>query len=119
MKFTKKLLGYFTAFELSLWTVSVVAVFTCHFVFHSSSYLTLAASLVGVTSLIFCAKGNPTGQVLMIIFSLLYGIISYNARYYGEMITYMGMTAPMAALALVVWLKIRTRATKARLPSAV
>lgn len=105
MKFTKSFLGYFTAFELLLWTVSVIAVFTCRFIFHSSSYLTLAASLVGVTSLIFCAKGNPIGQLLMIVFSLLYGIISYNARYYGEMITYIGMTAPMAALALVVWLK--------------
>ncbi len=105
MKVIKKFLGYFTAFELLLWSVSVTAVLTCHFVFHSSSYLTLVASLVGVSSLIFCAKGNPIGQVLMIIFSLLYGIISYNARYYGEMITYIGMTAPMAVLALIVWLK--------------
>jgi len=65
----------------------------------------LFASLIGVTSLIFNAKGNPLGQLLMIIFSLLYGIISYTFSYYGEMITYLGMTMPMAVFAFVSWLK--------------
>lgn len=74
-------------------------------IFDRSSYLTLAASIIGVTSIIINAKGNPLGQVLMIVFSCLYGIISYGFMYYGEMITYLGMTAPMAALSLVSWLK--------------
>ena len=67
--------------------------------------MTLAASLIGVTSLIFNAKGNPFGQFLMVIFSILYGIISFTSAYYGEMITYLGMTAPMAVFALISWLK--------------
>ena len=67
--------------------------------------MTLAASLIGVTSLIFNAKGNPFGQVLMVIFSLFYGVISYGFSYYGEMITYLGMTMPMAVLALISWLR--------------
>ena len=61
--------------------------------------------MIGVTSLIFNAKGNPFGQLLMIIFSLLYGIISYSFAYYGEMITYLGMTMPMALFSLIAWLK--------------
>lgn len=67
--------------------------------------MTLIASLIGVTSLIFNAKGNPFGQLLMVIFSILYGIISWDMAYYGEMFTYLGMTAPMAVYALVVWLR--------------
>ena len=67
--------------------------------------MTLCASLIGVTSLIFNAKGNPFGQVLMIIFSILYGIISYSFAYYGEMITYICMTGPMAVFALISWLR--------------
>ena len=43
--------------------------------------------------------------MLMIIFSVLYGIISYTFAYYGEMITYLGMTMPMAIFALVSWLR--------------
>lgn len=34
----------------------------------------------------------------MIIFSLLYGVISFSFSYYGEMITYLGMTMPMAVV---------------------
>jgi nicotinamide mononucleotide transporter PnuC len=73
--------------------------------FDRESYLTLTASLVGVTSLIFNAKGNPVGQALMIVFSLLYGIISFSFAYYGEMVTYLGMTMPMALFALISWLR--------------
>lgn len=36
---------------------------------------------------------------------LLYGIISFTFAYYGEMITYIGMTMPMAIFALVSWLR--------------
>jgi len=63
------------------------------------------ASLIGVTSLIFNAKGNPIGQFLMIIFSMLYGFISYTFSYFGEMVTYLGMTAPMALVAFISWLR--------------
>ena len=74
--------------------------------FDRENYLTLAAFLVGVTSLIFNAKGNPFGQFLMVIFSLLYGIISFSFAYYGEMLTYLGMTMSMAVFALISWLRI-------------
>ena len=67
--------------------------------------MVLIASLLGVTSLIFCAKGNPIGQVMMITFGTIYGYISYTTRYYSEMVTYLGMTVPMAVYALICWLK--------------
>ena len=41
----------------------------------------------------------------MIIFSSLYGVRSYGFSYYGEMITYLGMTMPMAVFSLISWLK--------------
>lgn len=67
--------------------------------------LTLVAALVGVTSLIFAAKGNVWAQILMIVFSILYGIISYRFRYWGEMITYLGMTLPMAVWSTITWIR--------------
>ena len=36
---------------------------------------------------------------------MLYGVISYTFAYYGEMITYLGMTLPMSVFALVSWLR--------------
>lgn len=101
----KRLLNYFTKVEKILWCSSVFLIVSSFMIFDRENYLTLLASLIGVTSLIFCAKGNPIGQVLMVLFSVVYGIISYSFAYYGEMITYLGMSGPMAAFALIAWLK--------------
>lgn len=98
-------LKYFSNVEWALWLSSLLFIIISFFAFGGDGYLTLVASLVGATSLIYCAKGNPIGQVLMIIFGALYGIISYSFAYFGEMITYLGMTVPMAIVALVAWLK--------------
>lgn len=100
-----KKLRIFSKNELLLWCFSVALILVSFCIFDRQNYLTLAASLIGVTSLIFNAKGNPFGQFLMILFSLLYGIISFRFSYYGEMITYLGMTMPMAVFALIAWLR--------------
>lgn len=100
-----KLFNYFTAFEKLLWTFSVISIAVSFALLDRENLLSLIASLIGVTFLIFNAKGNPIGQFLTIVFSVLYGIISYSFDYYGEMITYLGMTAPMALLALISWLR--------------
>lgn len=109
----KKLLSYFSRLEIALWISSVALILWSFLAFDRASYLTLIASLIGVTSLIFNAKGNPFGQVLMVAFSLLYGIISYTFAYYGEMITYLGMTMPMAIFALISWLRNPYKENKA------
>lgn len=38
-------------------------------------------------------------------FAVFYGIISFRSRYYGEMITYLGMSAPIAVASVVTWLR--------------
>ena len=101
----KRFLNYFTKGEIILWCSSLTLILTSFFIFDRENILTLIASLIGVTSLILCAKGNPLGQALIIAFAVLYGIISFTCSYYGEMITYLGMTAPMAIVALISWLK--------------
>ena len=97
--------GYFTKGEIALWLGSVLFIAASFLIFDRENYMTLAASLIGATSLILCAKGNPIGQALIIVFGILYGIISYSFAYYGEMLTYLGMTAPMAVIALASWLR--------------
>ena len=108
-----KIKNYFTKSEILLWLCSVGFIVGSFAIFDRENYLTLTASVIGATSLIFNAKGNPFGQVLMIVFSILYGIISYSCSYYGEMITYLGMTAPMALFSLVAWLKNPYKGNKA------
>lgn len=88
-----------------MWSSSTLAIVVSFIIFDRKNFLMPLASLIGATSLILNAKGNPVGQILTIVFSLLYGIISYTFAYWGEMITYLGMTAPMALLATISWFK--------------
>lgn len=105
MSYEGKKKKYFTGTEILLWIGSVILILASFLIFGGSSYISLIASLIGVTALIFIAKGNPLGQLLTVIFSLLYGIISFSCSYYGEMLTYLGMTMPMAVFSLISWLK--------------
>ena len=91
-----------TVFERVLWLVSVGAIASAG-ALAGGDPLSVLASLVGVTSLLFVAKGYVCGQILMVIFSVMYGVISLVFREDGEMITYLGMTAPMAVVTAVSW----------------
>ena len=90
--------------EWWLWLGSLTIVILSNLLSGSIDLLTLVAACVGITSLIFAAKGNVWAQILMIVFSILYGIISWRFRYWGEMITYLGMTMPMAIWSTITWI---------------
>lgn len=92
-------------FELALWLTSVCVVILSFVLSGGGDTLTLIDSLIGVTALIFIAKGYVIGQVLTVIFAVFYGIISFFFTYYGEMITYLCMTAPIAVISIISWLK--------------
>ncbi len=105
MKSFKSVVTYFSKGEICLWSCSIGFIIVSFCIFDRGIFLTLGASLIGVTSLIFNAKENPIGQFLMIVFSALYGFIAFTFAYYGEMLTYLCMTMPMAVFALISWLK--------------
>lgn len=91
--------------EWMLWIGSICVVIISNVITGDVDLLTLLAACIGITSLIFAAKGNVWAQILMIVFSILYGIISWRFHYWGEMITYLGMTMPMAIWSTITWLK--------------
>ncbi|MDD7015802.1 MAG: nicotinamide riboside transporter PnuC [Firmicutes bacterium] len=95
----------FTKLDIIIWTGSVTALIISFAASGGGDALTLIASLIGVTSLIFIAKGNVIGQFLMILFAVIYSIISFTFHYYGEMVTYMCMTAPSALITAIAWIK--------------
>lgn len=101
-----------TKFELSLWLTSIIVIIVSFAVSGGDDVLTIIASLIGVTALIFVAKGYVIGQILTVVFAVFYGIISYFFRYYGEMITYLCMTAPIAVMAVISWIKNPYEGTK-------
>lgn len=98
-------------FEKGLWLISLSLIFMSFLLTPDKDFLSLTASIIGATALIFLAKGYVIGQVLTVVFSVFYGIISFYFRYYGEMITYLCMTAPIAAFSVISWLKNRYNGT--------
>ena len=99
-----KLIKHFTKFELFLWIFSLISILVVS-ILSKSNFLNIFSSLIGVTSLIFIAKGYPFGQFLVCIFAILYGIISLSFSYYGEMITYVFMSLPIAFVTGISWLR--------------
>lgn len=92
-------------FEMCLWLTSAAVVLLSFVLSGFSGLSNTICSLIGVTALIFVAKGHVLGMILCIIFAAFYGVISLHFKYYGELITYAGMTLPMDVFALVSWIK--------------
>lgn len=94
-----------TKFEKILWASSAFGVIVLFLLLPEKNFLTLISTLIGVTSLIFTAKGHISGQILMCFFCILYAIVSLSFKYYGEAITYLFMTLPSDIISTVIWLK--------------
>ncbi|MBR2715072.1 MAG: nicotinamide mononucleotide transporter [Ruminococcus sp.] len=92
-------------FEWILWGVSMLTIIVSAFLGRENSILETLTSLLGVTALIFVAKGLIIGQMMTVLFSILYGIVSMTFHYYGEMITYLFMSAPIALVATIEWIR--------------
>lgn len=91
--------------EWLIWAGSLQLVIASYIFSGNTDKLTLISACIGITSLIFAAKGNVWAQILMIVFSIMYAIISCRFHYWGEMITYLGMALPMAVWSTFTWLK--------------
>ena len=100
-----RILKFFNIFEWCLLLFSYIIIIVFFFVFKNNNYLNLIGAIIGVSATLFAGKGSPIGQVLIIIFSVIYAIVSYSNKLYGEMITYLGMTALIAIFALISWIR--------------
>ncbi len=94
-----------TKFERILLIASLALITVSYLLSPMKNAITLIASLIGATALIFLARGLIFGQILIIAFASLYAIVSIRFRYYGEMITYLGLSAPAAIAAIISWAK--------------
>ena len=108
----KRLINYFSIFEWCLYLISLLVIIVRFIVFKNDNYFYLAGSIIGVTALIFLSKGHVLGQIITVIFSVFYGIVSLSFKYYGEMITYVFMTMPIAIISIITWLRHPSKQAK-------
>ncbi len=91
--------------ESIILSTSIVVICLSYILSGAGDALTVISSVIGVIAVMFVAKGYVFGQMLCIVFAIIYGIISFNYRYYGEMITYLCMSMPVAFAALISWIR--------------
>ena len=88
-----------------LYIISLVIVVVSNLFAETIDVFNFFSTIVGVTALIFIAKGNVWGQIFSLIFAILYAITSYKSRYFGEVFICVLMTIPLSIFSIVVWLK--------------
>ncbi len=95
----------FTIQEWIIYLSSLIIVLVSNFIGGQVDLINLLCTVMGVTALIFIAKGNVIGQMISVVFGVLYSITAIKYRYYSEIITYLGMTAPLALISIFTWIK--------------
>lgn len=106
----KKSFQGWTNFEKLLLLFSVVFVTAIGIVF-KSDLITTVCSIVGIITALLLAKGKNLGQIFGLLITLLYSIVSWKNRFYGEVIIYLCMMLPMYIIGIKSWIKYQNQKT--------
>lgn len=105
MDFIVKTIKSFSLGEILLLAGSLIAEAVLFAFLPEKNWLSFSASLLGILTIIFMAKGNVLGHCLSIGFSVLYSMVSFREGYYGEMIAYLGINIPICLVAIILWIR--------------
>lgn len=89
----------------SIILVSIVAII------FKSDLLTTLCSIVGIITALLLAKGKKLGQLFGILITILYSIVSFKNKFYGEVIIYILLMLPMYIIGIISWLKYHNKET--------
>ena len=104
------ILKKWTLFEKEFLLSSILALVITSIIC-KSDILTTACSITGIITVLLLAKGNNLGQVLGILLAILYSIVSYKNKYYGEALTATLFMLPMFVTGVIEWAKHKNNNT--------
>lgn len=97
-------------FEKILLFGNIIVVSTVGIIF-KADLLTTACSIIGINTALLLAKGKNLGQLLGILITLLYSILSFKNKYYGEVLIYVFLMLPMFVVGTFSWIKHQNKKT--------
>lgn len=97
-------------FEKTLLFGNIIVVSTIGIIF-KADLLTTACSIIGINTALLLAKGKNLGQLLGILITLLYSILSFKNKYYGEVLIYVFLMLPMFVVGTFSWIKHQNKKT--------
>lgn len=104
MKAVRNYFKDWNGFELFLLTFSIVAI-ALSGVISKSPLLTSITSFLGILVALCQAKGKVVSQFIGVIESLLYSYLSFQSKFYGEVIIYLCLLLPLYIAGIYSWMK--------------
>ncbi len=108
----KKLFKNWNLFEIIFLICSILVLTICFAVASSRNWFSFVVSIVGVTSVMFVAKGLTVAPVIDIIYCILYTLLSLTQHYYGEAIVYLLIMIPLNVFCIVSWFRNKSLKNK-------
>ena len=105
-----KLFKDWTDFEKVLLFGSIIIVSLVG-IFFESDLLTTSCSIVGIITALLLAKGKNLGQVFGLLITILYSIVSFKNKYYGEVLIYALLMLPMYVIGIITWINHKNEKT--------
>ena len=105
-----KLFKDWTNFEKILLFGSIIVVSIVGILF-KSDLLTISCSIVGIITALLLAKGKNLGQVFGLLITVLYSIVSFKNKYYGEVLIYSLLMLPMYVIGIITWINHKSEKT--------
>jgi len=100
----KKLFKDWSKFEITLLLTSIIVVIISG-VFAKSNLLVIMSSIAGVSCALTQAKGKVISQFIGVILVGLYSVLSFQNRYYGEVLIYIFIMLPLFIGGIISWIK--------------
>ncbi len=97
-------------FEIALITVSIVSIIVSGVIFKSWIIVTIS-SIISVITALLQAKGKVESQFFALVECLIYAIVSYFNKYYGEVMLSLIFTLPMTIVAIISWIRHKNEKT--------
>lgn len=83
--------------------ITSIGIVTVLSVIFKSNVLTTVCSIVGIITALLLAKGKNEGQIFGILITILYSIVSFKNKFYGEVLIYIVLMLPMYILGIISW----------------
>ena len=106
----KKIFKDWTKFEIALLLSSIIIVVISG-IFTKSNLLTISCSITGILCALTQAKGKVISQFIGLLLVLLYSVLSFQNRYYGEVLIYIFIMLPLFVGGIISWIKNVNRET--------
>ena len=100
----KKLFYDWTKFEITLLVISLISVGITGIICNSS-LLTIICSIAGILCALTQAKGKVISQFIGLLIVVLYSILSFQNKFYGEVIIYVFIMFPLFISGIISWIK--------------